>query len=150
MKFISRRAGQKEDQDLAKVAFVAPCAKCSTDVEVSQFTADIWDISKRICKTNGWVPIERHSLVLCRGCYRNHQDDITLRIARENQAAEEWWEAFVKAWPQKKPNERPVMENELRRKWPQLGARLAAWVSRQNGETTKRKQSIDSAAGFDS
>lgn len=149
MKFIGRRAGQKEDEDLAKTAFIAPCAKCSTDVEVSQFTAQIWETTKTICKTKGWKPIERNELVLCSGCYRNHQDDITLRIEQENKAAEAWWEAFVKAWPTKRADERPKMENELRRKWPQLGSRLAAWVSRQLEARGKTKRDTDSAAGFE-
>lgn len=139
--------GGKVIEDRSPIAYEAACAHCGTMIPVSQFTADLLKTElASIYRTKGWPMPTRDEIALCGGCYRNHQAKLRDEIARENAAAEQWWEAFVRAWPTKRPSERPVMENELRRKWPQLGSRLASWVSKQLSGKTR---STDSAAGFE-
>lgn len=142
--------GGKVVEDRDKTAYKAKCAHCGLFLDVSQFTADLLDGEiARICRTKGWEVPTRDEVALCAGCYRNHQAKLRDDIAKENAAAEQWWEAFVKAWPQKRDEERPKMEMQFRQKWPWLGSRMSAWVAKQLEASNSKTRSTDSAAGFE-
>ena len=150
MKFIGKgRDDRKEDEDLSKTAFQAPCAHCTNPVDVSQFTADIQALANRICETKRWQPIGRDELVLCAGCYRNHRRELARQIQAENDRAEAYWEGFKQEWPGKSKAGRLDLEATFKREFPWLGARAADWVAKFHANNGQGKTSSkDSATGF--